>query len=213
MFVPDEYRLRDCALALALAREIRTGTLITAADGRTDASHLPFLVESGMADPGSGRGGRLIGHVDRRNRQWRALETNPGCTVAFLGPQAHVSPAWYATRPRAPTWLYVAVHVRGRATLVADPAALRRMVEQLSAELEPAGSPWRSDQIVPYTERLMPFIVGFSIEIEQVEAQLRLGQTNTPEDRARVLAGLEAGQGAAPMVAALIRRLVPPPPA
>ena len=213
MFVPDEYRLRDPVLALSLAREIRTGTLITATDGNADVSHLPFLVETAGADPATGRGGRLIGHVDRRNPQWEALGARPACTIAFLGPQAHVSPAWYGTRPRAPTWLYVAVHVRGRATLVTDPAALRDMVEQLSAELEPPGSDWHSGQIVPYTERLMAHIVGFAIEIDQVDAQIRLGQTNTPNDRARVLAQLEAGAGHAPMVAGLIRRLAPLPPA
>lgn len=213
MFVPDEYRLPDCVLALDLAAEIRTGTLVTGTDGHPDISHLPFLVETVGADVATGRGGRLIGHVDRRNPQWMTLGARPDCTVAFLGPQAHVSPAWYGTRPRAPTWLYVAVHVRGRATLVTDPAALRDMVERLSAELEPPGSDWHSSQIVPYTERLMAHIVGFTIEIDRVDAQIRLGQTNTPDDRARVLSRLEAGRGNAPMVADLIRRLAPLPPA
>jgi transcriptional regulator len=212
MFVPDEYRLADARTALALAREIRTGTLITTGDaGIPDASHLPFLFDTEGADPRTGRGARLIGHVDRRNTQWRALEARPECRVAFLGPQAHVSPSWYGTRPRAPTWLYVAVHAEGRATMVTDSPALRAMVERLSGELEPAGTGWHSDQIVPYTEKLMPHIVGFEIAVARVDAQIRLGQGNTPDDRRRVLAGLDAGNASAQAVAALIRRLVPLP--
>jgi transcriptional regulator len=212
MFIPEAYRLDDAETAFDLIEEIRTGTLMTASQdgtGAPDASHLPFMVDRDGADPATGRGGRLIGHVDRRNPQWRALAARPDCRVAFLGPQAHVSPSWYGTRPRAPTWLYVAVHVRGRAILVTEPAALRAMVERLSAELEPAGSDWNTGQIVGYTERLMEHIVGFSIEIDLVETQLRLGQTNGPDDRRRVLAALSEGGAGAQAIAGLIRRLVP----
>ncbi|WP_419728597.1 FMN-binding negative transcriptional regulator [Lichenicola sp.] len=218
MFIPDEYRLDDAATAFALIREIRTGTLMTAAPdgvGAPDASHLPFMVDAEGADPQTGRGGRLIGHVDRRNPQWQALEARPECSVAFLGPQAHVSPSWYGTRPRAPTWLYVAVQVRGRAVLITDQSALRAMVERLSDELEPPGSDWNSSQVVPYTERLMPYIVGFGIDIERIDTQIRLGQGNTPDDRRRVLAALTAAGDTnfgARAIAALIRRLVPLPP-
>jgi transcriptional regulator len=28
----------------------------------------------------------------------------------FRGPQAYISPAWYATHPAVPTWNYIAVH-------------------------------------------------------------------------------------------------------
>lgn len=215
MFIPDAYRLDDAAIAFDLIEEIRTGTLMTADPHETgipDASHLPFMVDRDGADPATGRGGRLIGHVDRRNPQWRALAVRPDCRVAFLGPQAHVSPSWYGTRPRAPTWLYVAVQVRGRAVLITDPAALRAMVERLSAELEPAGSGWNTSQIVAYTEQLMPYIVGFIIEIEQIETQIRLGQTNNPADRRRVLTALSEGGADAQAIACLIRRLVPLPP-
>ncbi|MBE7211401.1 MAG: FMN-binding negative transcriptional regulator, partial [Gluconacetobacter diazotrophicus] len=157
MFVPDSYRLRDATTAFALVEEIRTGTLATApqaanGDPFPDLSHLPFLVDADGADPETGRGAVLTGHVDRRNAQWQALQRSPDCRVSFLGPQCHVSPSWYGTRPRAPTWLYVAVVVTGRATLVTDENALRAMVERLSDLLEPAGSAWHSSHIVPYTE-------------------------------------------------------------
>ncbi|MBE7211627.1 MAG: FMN-binding negative transcriptional regulator, partial [Gluconacetobacter diazotrophicus] len=174
-------------------------------------SHLPFLVDAAGADPETGRGAVLTGHVDRRNAQWQALQRSPDCRVSFLGPQCHVSPSWYGTRPRAPTWLYVAVVVTGRATLVTDENALRAMVERLSDLLEPAGSAWHSSHIVPYTERLMRHIVGFAIAVERVDAQIRLGQTNTLPDRRRVRSELRAGPANAQQIAALIDRLVPFP--
>jgi transcriptional regulator len=214
LFVPDTYRIRNVAVARALMEEIRTGTLLTAPvfpDPFPDASHLPFLVDSRNADPEDGRGMVLTGHVDRRNRQWEALESLPHCRVSFLGPQCHVSPSWYGNRPRAPTWLYVAVVLAGRATLVTDERALRHMVETLSDLLEPAGSGWHSAQVVPYTERLMRHIVGFEIVAERVDVQLRLGQGNTLPDRRRVLAALRGGDADARRVAALIDRFVPLP--
>lgn len=209
MFVPEEFRAPDPRIGFALIGELRTGTLMTQAfDGAPEASHLPFMLDTDGCDPDTGAGAVLIGHVDRRNPQWRALATHPACRVAFLSPQAHVSPSWYGTSPRAPTWLYAAVQVVGRAALIDDADALRTMVERLSAELEPADSGWDPGQIVPYTERLMAHIVGFTITVDRMETQLRLGQANTPDDRRRVLAALDAGGEAARAVAGLIRRYV-----
>ena len=171
MFIPEEYRARDPRVGFALIAELRTGTLITQAPPGDvpAASHLPFMLDTAGHDPDTGAGAVLIGHVDRRNPQWQALGAHPACRVAFLSPQAHVSPSWYGTAPRAPTWLYAPVHVVGRASLVDDPGALRAMVERLSGELEPAGSTWETGQIVPYTERLMAHIVGFTIAVERID--------------------------------------------
>ena len=181
---------------------------MTAGSGLPEVSHLPFMVDRPGSDPRTGAGGRLIGHVDRRNAQWQDLQAHPGCLVTFLGPQAHVSPSWYGTRATCPDLGCTSrCMCGGGASLVTDHGALRDMVERLSEELEPEGSGWDPGQIVPYTERLMQYIVGFSIEIERIDTQVRLGQANTPEDRRRVLAALSNGSSSAQQVAALIRRL------
>jgi transcriptional regulator len=178
MYVPAPFRPEDPSLAWDLVEEIRLGCLITAGGGLM-ASHLPFMVE--RTEPV-----RLIGHMARANPQWRALD-GASVLVNFLGPNAHVSPGWYATSPRAPTWNYVAVQVRGKACLIEDSEALRAMVLKLSALMEPADSSWKAERLdSTYVDRLLPGIVGFEIDVQEVETQLRLSQQNSAEDQRRV---------------------------
>lgn len=185
MYVPPAFRSDDPALTWELVEDIRFGCLISAADGLM-SSYLPFMVE--RTEPV-----RLIGHMARANAQWRRLD-GAAVLVNFLGPNTHISPSWYASSPRAPTWNYVAVQVHGTARLIDAPDALRAMVLQLSDLMEPDGSGWEAARLDPaYVEKLLPGIVGFAIEVEKVDVQLRLSQQNNAEDRQRVKAALAGG--------------------
>lgn len=187
MYAPAPFRTEDEALAWRLVEEIRLGCLITA-EGGLLASHLPFLV-----DRAANGDVILTGHLARGNPQAARLDGSE-VLVNFLGANCHISPGWYASAPRAPTWNYVAVQVEGRARLVEDAAAIRAMVLRLSAEMEPEGSPWRAERLDPaYVSRLVPGILGFTIAVSGVETQLRLSQQNGGEDRRRVREALEAG--------------------
>ena len=208
MFIPDEYRLDDAAAAFALIEEIRTGSLVTAGSGLPEVSHLPFMVDRPGSDPA-------------HRRRWPADRARGPPQRAVAGPAGTPRVPGHLSRPAGACVAELVRHpghvprpgctsrcmCGGRASLVTDHGALRDMVERLSEELEPEGSGWDPGQIVPYTERLMQYIVGFSIEIERIDTQVRLGQANTPEDRRRVLAALSNGSSSAQQVAALIRRL------
>lgn len=185
LYIPPAFRSDDPALAWQLVEDIRFGCLITAGGGLM-ASHLPFMVEG--REPV-----RLIGHLARANAQWRELDAAP-VLVNFLGPNTYISPSWYTTGPRAPTWNYVAVQIRGRASVTEDRETLRRMVLDLSALMEPEGSGWDAAQLdSAYVDKLLPGIVGFTIDVEQIDVQLRLSQQNKADDQKRVRAALAAG--------------------
>jgi len=210
MFAPKPYREDDVAILHALIEEATLGTLVTggakesAAPGLV-ASHLPF-----MLDRNRGPLGTLIGHVDRRNPQWRLLDSQAELLVTFLGPDTGVSAGWYGTTPRVPTWLYTTVHCYGTARLVQDADGLRDMVVQLSERMEPPGSAWSGGQVETYIDKLLGGIVGFEIDITRLEGQRRLAQQNGPDDRRRVLAALEAGTHRQRHVAEAMRRLDQP---
>lgn len=185
MYIPASFKSDDEALAWQVVEDIRLGCLITASGGLM-ASHLPFMVERGTP-------AILVGHLARANAQWKELEAGP-VLVNFLGPNTHISPAWYATSPRAPTWNYVAVQVRGRARVTQDRETLRRMVLDLSVLMEPADSHWKAAKLdSSYVDKLLPGIVGFTIEVEHIDVQLRLSQQNNADDQTRVRAALVAG--------------------
>lgn len=170
-------------LAWQLVEDIRLGCLITA---DLMASHLPFMVEQGASTV-------LVGHMARANPQWKGLDDAP-VLINFLGPNTHISPAWYTTSPRAPTWNYVAVQVRGRARVTQDRERLRKMVLDLSALMEPENSPWVAAKLdSAYVDKLLPGIVGFTIEVDDIDVQLRLSQQNNADDQHKVRAALGAG--------------------
>lgn len=201
MYIPASFRADDRALAWQLIEDIRLGCLISGG-AELQASHVPFMVARGEQP-------HLVGHMARANPQWKTLDAAP-VLVNFLGPNTHVSPSWYASSPRAPTWNYVAVQVRGRAEVTEDRDALRRMVLDLSALMEPPDSPWHAATLDSgYVEKLLPGIVGFTIAVESVDIQLRLSQQNIAEDRVRVRAALASGSLRERQVADAIARYLP----
>jgi transcriptional regulator len=198
LYIPPAFKSDDQTLAWQLVEDIRLGCLISAGGGLT-ASHLPFMVE--RKQPAV-----LIGHLARANPQWKELDGAP-VLVNFLGPNTHISPSWYASSPRAPTWNYVAVQVRGRARVTEDRDVLRRMVLDLSALMEPAGSPWEAERLdEAYVSKLLPGIVGFTIEVETVETQLRLSQQNNSADQKKVREALSSGSLREQLVADMMER-------
>ena len=202
MFAPKEFQEHELGVLHDLIEETRLGTLLTALPGAPPCgSHVPFLL-----DRARGSNGVLIGHVDRRNPQWRVLRGGEEALVTFLGPDAGVSAGWYGTKPRVPTWLYVAVHCTGRATMVEDAEGLRRMVVRLSEANEGLGSGWSPSQVEPYIDKLLRGIVGFEIPIARIEGQVRMGQHNSPDDQRRVHAVLDAGTPRQRRTAEMMRR-------
>ena len=63
----------------------------------------------------------------------------------FLGPDAYVSPSFYATKRRTgkvvPTWNYVAIHAYGRVEFFDDEARLRDIVTRLTAAARRPAAP------------------------------------------------------------------------
>lgn len=200
MFVPPPYRDDDPAVAHDLIESIRLGTLLTGG-AVPDGNHIPFLL-----DRRRGPLGTLRGHLARNNPHWAAVQASHEVLVMFLGPQAYITPAWYASSPHAPTWNFAAVHVYGRPTMIFDHARLWNMARDLCDTMEEDGAGWNPASLGPdYVNRWIPEIVGFEIEITRIETQLRLSQTHSLENRRRVCDALSRGDGGQRQVAELMR--------
>src|SRR6202000_3250039 len=116
--------------------------------------------------------------------------------VIFSGPDAYVTPRWYATKQETgrvvPTWNYVAVHAYGALRFHDDPAFLRDHLERLTQRHE-SGKPnaWHvSDAPDDYIAQQMKAIVGVTIEIERLEGKWKMSQNRTDADIAGVVEGL-----------------------
>jgi transcriptional regulator len=190
VMAPDD--VRPFVAAVATAQLVTVG-----ADGLPDATFLPVLWEDD----------RLVGHLARANAHWRRIVDGSPALAVVTGPDAYVSPGWYATKAEhgkvVPTWNYSVVHLRGRVAVHDDPEWVRGLVTRLTDRHEqPRAEPWVVTDAPPdYVAKNLRPIVGVELVVESVEAKAKLSQNRSDEDRAGVAAGLAAdGRGPAGLV-------------
>jgi transcriptional regulator len=118
--------------------------------------------------------------------------------VVFQGPQAYVTPGWYATKAETgkvvPTWNYAIVQVRGSARIIEDPAWLRTQIGALTRENENSRSqPWAVDDAPPeFVAAQLKGIIGIEIDIETIDGKWKVSQNRPLADRQGVADGLDA---------------------
>ncbi|WP_299052291.1 FMN-binding negative transcriptional regulator [uncultured Nocardioides sp.] len=204
MYVPPFNALSDEAGARALVAEVGAAELVTAGpDGYPAATLLPVVWD----------GDTVSAHLALANPHWRSIADDQPTLLVVRGPQAYVSPSWYATKAEhgrvVPTWNYSAVHLTGRARTVTDPDWLRAHVETLTRLHEDhRAAPWAVDDAPSsYVTGQLRGIVGVEVTVERVEGKDKLSQNRSDADRTGVVAGLrEEGTGEAAAVAARMTR-------
>jgi transcriptional regulator len=111
----------------------------------------------------------------------------------FHGLHAYVSPSWYEVKPMAvPTWNYMAVHASGKARILTNDElelALHKLVDENETIF---AQPWKLEFTEIMREKLLGAIVGFEIELVNIEGKFKLSQNRMREDQIRVIAQLAA---------------------
>jgi transcriptional regulator len=140
--------------------------------------------------------GALLWLVALSNAQWKTPAIGDAMVI-LAGPDAYVSPAWYATKREhgrvVPTWNYITVHAYGRLIIHDDPVWVEANVRRLSDHHEaPRSEPWSVDDApAPYIEGQLRAIVGVEILIDRVEGKWKLSQNRSDADIAGTILGLE----------------------
>ena len=191
MYMPSHFAASDDVVQ-DLLTNCEAADLITATHDGLLATFLPLIFE-----PGTGQHGALLGHVARTNPQWRTPVLGDALVVVH-GPDAYVSPSWYASTVEhgrvVPTWDYVLAHVYGELVVHDDPTWLEMLVRRLTDRHEAANEhSWSVDDAPPnYISGQLRAIVGVEIRIARIEAQAKLSQNRSAADIQGVIAGLEA---------------------
>jgi transcriptional regulator len=187
VYVPAHFAAPDDALAQLLAAPGAVD-LVSSTPGGLTATTLPMLY-----DP---QAHTLTGHLARTNPQWR--DTVGEVLVIVRGPDAYVSPSWYASKAEhgrvVPTWDYVLAHVHGELVLHEDADWLAAHVTRLT-EAHEAGraEPWAvTDAPARFVAGQLRAIVGVEVRITRVEAKWKLSQNRPAADVDGVVAGLTA---------------------
>ncbi|HEY0497288.1 MAG TPA: FMN-binding negative transcriptional regulator [Kutzneria sp.] len=196
MYVPKHFAATDEDVRELLANHGAADLVTSTADGLV-ATLLPFVYDASRH--------ALLGHVARNNDQWQRPVLGEALVIV-RGPDAHVSPTWYASKTEhgrvVPTWNYVTAHVYGTLTVHDSVEWVEDVVRRLTSVHE---SEWSVDDAPPtFVAGQLRAIVGVEVAITRVEAKLKLSQNRPAADIDGVVAGLrERGDEA---IAAAVER-------
>jgi transcriptional regulator len=204
MYLPQHFAVHDQEQVARFVADAGAADFVTFDGSELTASLLPVIWEQpGPGSDGSGHG-RLLAHLALANPQWQSAQPGvPGLAIVH-GPQAYISPGWYASQREhgrvVPTWNYTSVHFTGPVTFHRDPGWLRDLVTRLTEKYEDGrDQPWRPQDAPPaFIEGQLRGIVGVEMTVTRVEAKAKLGQNRSAADRAGAISGLVAEPGAGP---------------
>lgn len=173
-YPPELFLERNPQRLYAVIERFRFATVISAR-GPDD----PLVTQVPLTlDRSRGAKGILFGHMDRANPHVDLLDGRK-VLVLFHGPNAYISPK-LSKENVLPTWNSITVRVHGRVTLLEGRAPVVRGLCGLAAQAEDGGRLLPED---PRIERLIDFIVGFEIEIEEIVGRFKLSQDRSEADQ------------------------------
>ena len=195
MYIPTHFEPPDAEAVRALLSGHGAADLVTLTEQGLLATMLPLIfLPPELAGPDRPLGA-MLGHVARTNDQWRLGAVGEALAIV-RGPDAYVSPSWYATKAEhgrvVPTWNYITAHVYGRLVVHDDLRWVEDLVRELTAKHENARPvPWSVDDAPQaYLSGQLRAIVGLELVISRVEAKFKLSQNRSAADIAGVVAGL-----------------------
>ncbi len=153
------------------------------AHGRPVATQLPVFFEERD-------GGRFLsGHLMKGTDHHKAFEANPNVLAVFSSPHVYVSGSWYSNPHTPSTWNYMSVHVRGAIRFL-DRPDLERVLRKTTLHFEDDDerSPTTFDNLpASLTDRLIPAIAAFEVEIESLDSVFKLSQDRDAESYRRIV--------------------------
>ena len=206
MYIPDHFAETRVEVLHQLIATHRLATIARSTPAGLLADHIPlkmYATESGSV---------LRGHVARANPIWRDAHQQP-VLVIFQGPQAYISPSWYASKAEhgkvVPTWDYIVVHATGQLTAMdSDKWLHAHLAEMTDANEARFRAPWKvSDAPTDYIQATARAIVGIEVQVTTLVGKWKVSQNRSAADRAGVIRGLRDDS---PSSAADMATWVPP---
>jgi transcriptional regulator len=191
MYTPPQFEIADLEGMHTVVRACPLAQFITATPGSIAATPLPLFLE-----PSEGDFGTLYGHLARANDQWKTALDSDALAI-FSGPDAYISPSWYATKAETgkvvPTWNYEIVHAYGRPEFFNAPQRLLDVVSRLTDLHEgKRQAPWKvTDAPADFIQGQLRGIVGIRMPITRLEGKRKMSQNRSEADRDGVVKGLE----------------------
>ena len=132
----------------------------------------------------------LEGHMMKKTDHHLAFEKNNNVLVLFTGPHCFVNANWYTDPGVGSTWNYMTVHAKGKISFF-DEDGTRNAVKALSDKYAGTSSQASFDNLPKdYIDHMIKAIVGFSIEVEQLDNVFKLSQNRDEPSQKNIIAQL-----------------------
>ena len=182
MWIPKYFEVTDRALIAAFIKSVGLATIISPNGKYPFATHIPIELE----EDAQGKW-YLSGHLASVNRQSQLLVKNPNAMVIFQSPTQHyISSSWYS-KPNAPTYNYMSVHICGSVKILNEEEtyqSVKRLTDRYETKSE---NPVSLDTLPDPIKKMLKAVTGFEIEVETVEAQFKLSQNRNEKDLQNII--------------------------
>ena len=181
MYIPKHFKITDVNEVWDFIQKNAFGTIVTTAQGKPIATHLPLGLNKKSDDY------YITGHMAYANPQWKTFEVEEENVLAmFQGPHAYISSSWYKHED-VPTWNYQSVHVYGTASLMRAQELEEDLRSLLHTYESHRKNPVLWEKLSSQTKKQIKGIVGFKVKIEEVQAAYKLSQNRNDEDYRNII--------------------------
>jgi transcriptional regulator len=186
MYSLPYFKEKDEQLVKEFIRMNPFAMLIGCTDQIPVATQVPLLIHE--------KEGKIFlkGHIMRNTDHHKAFQSNQNALCVFTGPHTYVSASWYSNPQTASTWNYISVHVRGKIRFL-DEAHLIEILKETTSHFE--NNPYSKasfDQLdSEYVQKLVKAIIGFEIEVDQIDNVFKLSQNRDEESYQNIVRELE----------------------
>ena len=192
MFTPKAFKEDSFETIQAFIKEQPLATVMAQMGDGLEACHIPMYWQ----DDGS-EFGCLYGHIAKVNELNISANLAAPWLIIFQDAGHYISPNWYpskaVTHKEVPTWNYQSIYITGNVSLLTTPEALIEILSKQTADFEASQPhPWSLDDAPEKCIQTMcRAIIGIRVDITDIQAQFKLSQNKSAENRAGVVAGLK----------------------
>ena len=185
MYIPDRFKNENLPVIKDFIAHHGFGILIHQGHKKLRATHIPMLLDQNKEGKDI-----LLGHMSKSNPQWSYFKDNDNVMAIFMGPHCYVSSSWYQ-KESVPTWNYIAVHIYGKIKIIEGAAIIddmRKLVDKYEKNSE---NPVSVDRLSPKSMKMVNGVVGFEIEITEIQSAFKLSQNKDETDYKNIVEELE----------------------
>ncbi len=161
------------------------GTIVTSENGRSTATHLPFLVRKNET------GILISSHFAKANPQAKSINGTE-VLIIFAEPHAYISPRHYENEQSVPTWNYISVHAYGKCKLIEEEASKFELLERTILNYEAAYQEQWNRLSSDFKEKMVKGIVAFEVEVVELQAKNKLSQNKSLSEQQSIITELSS---------------------